>query len=56
VLSREKFLKAMAQFPDQIPKIFKALVERICNWEDRFLGAANENCESCRQKIGVSLI
>ena len=56
VLTREKFLRAMAQFPDQMPKIFKALVERICIWEERFLVAVNEKCEACRQKIGVSLI
>ena len=56
VLAREKFLKAIEQFPDQMPKIFKALVERICNWEERFLVEINEKCEDCRQKIGVSLI
>jgi CRP-like cAMP-binding protein len=56
VLTREKFLKAMAQFPDQMPKIFKALVERIGNWEERFLAEIDTNCKACRKKIGVSLI
>jgi CRP-like cAMP-binding protein len=56
VLSRDKFAKAMEQFPEQMPKIIKALVERICNWEERFLAEINENCEACRTKIGVSLV
>ena len=56
VLSRDKFEKAMEQFPDQIPKIIKALVERISNWEERFLNEINDNCDACRSKIGVSLI
>ena len=56
VLSRDKFEKAMEQFPDQVPKIIKAIVERISNWEERFLGEINEDCEACRSKIGVSLI
>ena len=56
VLSRDKFEKAMEQFPDQLPKIMKALVERICNWEERFLNEINENCEACRSKIGVSVL
>ncbi|MBW1960759.1 MAG: cyclic nucleotide-binding domain-containing protein [Deltaproteobacteria bacterium] len=56
VLTRDKFSKAMEQFPEQMPKIVKALVERICNWEERFLVEISENCEACRTKIGISLI
>ncbi len=56
VLTRDKFEKAMEQFPDQAPKIVKALVERIRNWEERFLNEIDENCAACRSKIGVSLI
>ncbi len=56
VLSRDKFAKAMEQFPEQMPKTIKALVERICSWEERFLVEINEHCEACRTKIGVSLL
>jgi len=56
VLTRDKFGKAMEQFPDLMPKIAKTLVERICNWEHRFLGEIKENCDACMTKVGVSLI
>jgi len=56
VLPREKFTKALEQFPDQIPKIFTALVERIMIWEDRFLNEIDLNCASCRRMIGISNI
>ena len=56
VLPREKFSKAMEQFPDQMPKIFNALVDRISRWEERFLDAARRECDACRNRIGVSLI
>ena len=56
VLSREKFSKAMEQFPDQMPKVFNALVDRICTWEERMMKELNSTCESCQHKIGVSLI
>ena len=56
VLSREKFSKAMEQFPDQMPKVFNALVDRICTWEERKMKELNRTCESCQNRIGVSLI
>lgn len=56
VLSREKFSKAMEQFPDQMPKIFNALVDRICSWEEKMIKEIDAACASCRQKIGVSMI
>ncbi len=56
VLSREKFSKAMEQFPDQMPRIFNALVDRICNWEEKMIKEIDITCESCQHRVGVSLI
>jgi len=56
VLSREKFSKAMEQFPDQMPKIFNALVDRICRWEEKMITQIDATCESCQRRIGVSII
>ena len=56
VLSREKFTKAMEQFPAQMPKIFNALVDRICQWEEKVIAEIDVTCESCQRRIGVSII
>ena len=56
VLARKKFNKVMAQFPELTPKIFKSLIEGLRVWEERFLSGFDEYCESCRHKIGVSLV
>jgi CRP-like cAMP-binding protein len=56
VLSRDKFSKAMEQFPDQMPKIFNALVDHICTWEERMMNNLDSTCDSCQQSVGVSLI
>ncbi len=56
VISREKFSKAMEQFPDQMPKIFNTLVDRICNWEEKMIREIDTTCTSCQKKIGVSII
>ncbi|MGD2270270.1 MAG: cyclic nucleotide-binding domain-containing protein [Desulfobacterales bacterium] len=55
-LSREKFTKALSQFPDQMTKIIKTVAESIQGWEKRFLTHASENCEACMHNIGVSLV
>ncbi|UCH21609.1 MAG: cyclic nucleotide-binding domain-containing protein [Deltaproteobacteria bacterium] len=55
-LTREKFTKALSQFPDQMPKIIKAVAESIQGWEKRFLLHGSENCEACMHNIGVSLV
>ncbi len=56
ILTREKFSRAMEQFQDQVPRIFKTLVDRILQWEERFLDDFDTSCEECRKKIGVSII
>ena len=56
VLSREKFNKALEQFPEIMPRIFKAVASGIDNWEDRFLSDVADQCGGCLEKLGVSLI
>jgi CRP/FNR family cyclic AMP-dependent transcriptional regulator len=56
ILSREKFVHAMNQYPQLMSNIFHAVVEKIHHWEELFLSKRSEGCEACRQKIGVSLI
>ncbi|HIJ55509.1 MAG TPA: Crp/Fnr family transcriptional regulator [Deltaproteobacteria bacterium] len=56
ILTREKFTRAMEQFQDQVPRIFKTLIDRILQWEERFLADFDTGCEACRKKVGVSII
>jgi hypothetical protein len=56
ILSREKFVHAMNQYPQLMTSIFRAVVEKIHRWEKLFLSERSEGCKACRQKIGVSLI
>ena len=55
-LTREKFTKALSQFPDQMPKIIKAVAESVQGWEKRFLKHGASDCEACKHNIGVSLV
>jgi len=56
ILSREKFVHTMNQYPQLMSNIFHAVVEKIHHWEELFLTERSEGCQACRQKIGVSLI
>jgi CRP/FNR family transcriptional regulator, cyclic AMP receptor protein len=56
VLTREKFTKTVQQFPDQMPRIFRAVVEAVIGWEARFLEELGGDCGKCLQRMGVSLI
>jgi CRP-like cAMP-binding protein len=57
LLSRNKFAKTLDQFPEQRPRIFKAVVAAISNWEERFLESmADAACSGCTPKLGVSLL
>ena len=56
ILTREKFTKAIEQFSDHVPKIFRALVERIGIWEENFLTQQTEKCADCLENLGVSLL
>jgi CRP-like cAMP-binding protein len=56
VMTREKFTKAIEQFPELMPRIMETMVKRIRLWEKRLLLEHGGLCEQCRKKVGVSLI
>jgi CRP/FNR family cyclic AMP-dependent transcriptional regulator len=56
ILTRDKFLMTMEQFPELIPKIIKSVVEKINAIEGRFLASNSEGCEICGQMAGFSLL
>ena len=56
LLSREKFTKAIQQFPEQIPRIIRIVVGSINDWEDRFIGELAADCGGCLPRLGVSLL
>ena len=56
ILPREKFLKAMEQFPDLVPKTIRSIIEGICAWEKGFLIDHAVGCDACRRQAGVSLV
>jgi CRP/FNR family transcriptional regulator, cyclic AMP receptor protein len=56
VLSREKFVHAMDQYPEHFPNIFRAIVEKIHQWEAHLLSERSEGCDICKQTVGLSLI
>lgn len=56
VMNREKFTKAMEQFPELMPRILETLAERVRAWEERLLLARDGLCDVCRQRAGVSLV
>jgi CRP-like cAMP-binding protein len=56
VLGREKFTRAIQQFPDQMPRIFKAVVTVVDDWEERFLTERADDCGGCLPNLGVSLL
>jgi CRP/FNR family cyclic AMP-dependent transcriptional regulator len=51
VLTREKFGRVVEQFPDLMPKILKAMVSGVRNWEKEFI-----NSEGGKMRLGVSMI
>jgi CRP/FNR family cyclic AMP-dependent transcriptional regulator len=56
ILKREKFTKTLEQFPGLLPKILKAVVGHIDNWERHFLAHRADKCGDCLDKLGVSLL
>jgi len=56
LLGRDKFTKAVQQFPEQMPRIIRVVVRSINDWEDRFLGELATDCEGCLPRLGVSLL
>jgi len=58
VLTRDKFSRALEQFPELMPKIIKVAVQNVVDWEKGFLKtcACSEECTACRRRTGVSLV
>ncbi|MCP4688493.1 MAG: Crp/Fnr family transcriptional regulator [Desulfobacterales bacterium] len=55
ILSREKFTRALEQFPGLVPRVLRALVERVLSWEKRFFVDHPEIFDSCKESVGISL-
>ena len=56
VMTREKFTKAIEQFPELMPRVLEVMVKEIRLWEERLLIEPGRLCDQCRKKVGVSLI
>jgi CRP/FNR family transcriptional regulator, cyclic AMP receptor protein len=56
VLSREKFSKTMHQFSEQMPRLFKAVVGAVNEWERLFLEELTPECGGCLPNLGVTLL
>ena len=56
VLNRDKFSKALEQFPELTPRVFRTMVDRIRAWEERLILDPDQLCNRCRHKTGVSLV
>ena len=56
VMTREKFTKAIEQFPELMPRVLETMVQRIRSWEERLLLEPGGLCDQCRKKVGVSLL
>jgi CRP-like cAMP-binding protein len=56
VLSRDKFTKAVQQYPEQMTRIFKTVVAAIGTWEEGFLTDRANDCGGCLTRLGVSLL
>lgn len=56
VMTREKFTRAIEQFPELMPKVLEAMVDRIRSWEERLFFDRDGLCDACRKKVGVTLV
>jgi CRP/FNR family cyclic AMP-dependent transcriptional regulator len=56
VMTREKFTKAIEQFPELMPRVLETMVKGIRFWEERLLREHGGLCDQCREKLGVSLL
>jgi CRP-like cAMP-binding protein len=56
VLSREKFAKAIEQFPELIPRIFKSVADSIRDWDQQRLFEMTEKGLSLEGMVGISTI
>ena len=56
VLSREKFAKAIAQFPELTPRIFKSVADSIRDWDQQVLFEMTEKGLSLEGQAGISAL
>ena len=56
VLTREKFVKAIAQFPELTPRIFRSIAERIRSWDQQICFALSEKGLSLEGTAGISAL
>ncbi len=56
VMTREKFAKALAQFPDMMPRVIESIVEQVQAWEEQFLHHFGKSESPCLKRTGVSLV
>jgi CRP/FNR family transcriptional regulator, cyclic AMP receptor protein len=56
ILSREKFQKTLERFPELDTLIFKSVLLRVYEWEERLVREHACTCTDCRKWVGISLI
>lgn len=56
VLTREKFAKAIGQFPELVPRIFKSVTNSIRNWDQQRLFDLTEKGLLLEGMVGISAI
>jgi hypothetical protein len=56
VLTREKFSRALTQFPGIAPRVLQTLVDSIHSWERRSLSDVEEGSPTFPRSVGVSLL
>ena len=56
VLTREKFAKAIEQFPELTPRIFRSIADSIRSWDQQILFALSEKGLSLEGTAGISAI
>jgi CRP/FNR family cyclic AMP-dependent transcriptional regulator len=55
-MDRERFSKAVKQFPDIMPRLTKVIAERIIAWERHFILKQHDRLPTFDNTIGISLI
>jgi CRP-like cAMP-binding protein len=56
LMTREKFTKAIAQFPELMPRLLNSVVARIRNWEKGAIRAIVAQEGSLQGMAGISAI
>ncbi len=56
VMTREKFTKAIEQFPELMPRLLKSVVVNIRSWEKRSMAAMKSKGISLKGMVGISAL